>query len=209
MVDPFFSCHGQGRRFIVCATGAGWEEATFIPSLTPPHCSAHRPCPRSAFRMRPRSAMLGPLPVILFMLLTRIPSPCVLASPASQRLSLSPINAINAFGVPVSGGGSRNVEGLLDEQQIAGDPAAGKGGDVTSMWMPGYEEWYYPWVNAVIDLGAEYDLDQVRCLPSPRALSLCSTLHAASDVRRRVRSIACQGLDVPQEWELRRPNGLR
>jgi hypothetical protein len=39
--------------------------------------------------------------------------------------------------VPVSGGGANDSRGLLNEQDAAGDPAAGRGGNVDQDWFMG------------------------------------------------------------------------
>ena len=39
--------------------------------------------------------------------------------------------------VPVSGGGANDSRGLLNEQDPAGDPAAGRGGNVDRDWFMG------------------------------------------------------------------------
>jgi len=104
---------------------------------------------------------LPPLPPLL-LLVALLPVASLASMGKGPRLTLSPANVINAFGVPVSGGGAQGVGALLDEQALAGDPAAGTGGAVVSAWMPGYAQWYYPWVNALVDLGGTYTLEQVR-----------------------------------------------
>ena len=107
------------------------------------------------------------LPTAVLLALVALATPVSPAATPAQlptgrhRLTLSPLNAINSFGVPVSGGGAGGVGALLDEQALAGDPASGAGGSVTSAWMPGYEAWYYPWVSAIIDLGAPCPVEQV------------------------------------------------
>ena len=61
---------------------------------------------------------------------------------ALPKLNLSPANCIDMFGVIDDGySGSRY---LFDEQELAGDPASGKGGDVASSYMPGWSSWMYP-----------------------------------------------------------------
>ncbi len=47
---------------------------------------------------------------------------------------------------------------LVDEREVAGDPAAGNGGVPQTAWTPGDRDFFYP-AGAVIDLGAVYQLD--------------------------------------------------
>ncbi len=58
----------------------------------------------------------------------------------------------------LTGWGNANL--LADEQDLAGDPASGKGNQVFTRWYPGWSDWYYP-SSAIIDLKAEYDISEV------------------------------------------------
>jgi len=75
----------------------------------------------------------------------------------SQKISLGPGNVINAWGA-ILGPSGEPCGNLLDEQTIAGDPAAGKGGQPKNPFFPGWSpSWYYPGAFALIDLGVDYD----------------------------------------------------
>eukprot|EP00039_Didymoeca_costata_P008781 m.116386 g.116386 ORF g.116386 m.116386 type:complete len:798 (-) comp14229_c0_seq11:91-2484(-) len=94
---------------------------------------------------------------LLFLAISLTYSVCV---QGDGKLKLNEGMMINSFGAPVSGGGAGPVQAVLDEQELAGDPAAGKGGKVISPWSPGYEKWYFPWMTAVLDLNGTYKLSQ-------------------------------------------------
>ena len=84
-----------------------------------------------------------------------------LTSPLLTKLTLNDSAVINGFGLPMGGGALGEPYNLLNEQTAAGDPAAGRGGVVKSVWMPGYTQWAYPETHAVIDLGGSFALDAV------------------------------------------------
>ena len=50
---------------------------------------------------------------------------------------------------------------LIDEAEISGDPASGKGGAPKSAFFPGWESpWRYP-IHVTLDLGAEIDVTRL------------------------------------------------
>ena len=78
------------------------------------------------------------------------------------KIALSATSVIDGWCAPNSGGFESNVPyNLCDEQELAGDPAAGRGGTPQTFWSPGFTSWYYPEVFAVIDLGRVHDVTQV------------------------------------------------
>ena len=55
---------------------------------------------------------------------------------------------------------------LLDEQEVAGDPASGHGGEVIYPYMPGYQQWEYQGSYGTGGQGLQALID----LRSPRLL---------------------------------------
>jgi hypothetical protein len=53
------------------------------------------------------------------------------------RIKDQPSPFLGSAQVPVSGGGANDTRGLLNEQDAAGDPAAGRGGNVDQDWFMG------------------------------------------------------------------------
>ena len=81
---------------------------------------------------------------------------------SAAKIALNATNVIDGWCAPNSGGYQSDVPyNLCDEQDLAGDPAAGRGGQPQTFWSPGFTSWYYPEVFAVIDLRQVYDVTQV------------------------------------------------
>lgn len=159
--------------------------------------------------------MPSPLRPLLLLLVALLPVASLTSMGKGPRLTLSPANVINAFGVPVSGGGAQGVGALLDEQALAGDPAAGTGGAVVSAWMPGYAQWYYPWVNALVDLGGTYALEQVRphwgIWTQIHVIARQPAASQSGECTLTLQSTICCGLagvDEPPQWRLQGSHGL-
>ncbi|WMJ74624.1 hypothetical protein RCC89_15840 [Cytophagaceae bacterium ABcell3] len=72
---------------------------------------------------------------------------------AQTKISLDKDMVIN-----ITGWGDAGL--LVDEQDAAGDPAAGKGGKVETRWLPGWKDWFYP-SSAIIDLKTTYELTEI------------------------------------------------
>lgn len=89
------------------------------------------------------------------------PPPAAQGSPPPEaetdhsRIPLAPSMVMNEAGF-----GDATL--LVDEQQEAGDPAAGRGGTPTRSWHAEWTDWHYP-ASAVIDLGAYHQLSRI-CL---------------------------------------------
>jgi len=75
------------------------------------------------------------------------------AAQAAVKIPLSPAMVTNEVAQGDAGQ-------LVDEQALAGDPAAGAGGKPLTQWFPGWSSWYYP-AGAVIDLGVSYDITKI------------------------------------------------
>ena len=72
---------------------------------------------------------------------------------APQKIQLSPAMVVNETGFGEAGK-------LVDEQAVAGDPRAGRGGTPTTVWFPEWAAWHYP-ARAFVDLGRSYRLSDV------------------------------------------------
>jgi hypothetical protein len=72
---------------------------------------------------------------------------------AEHRLTLSPTMLINEVAVG-------DAAGLVDEQEVIGDPAAGKGIAPKRPFFPGWQAWAYP-VSVAVDLGAKHRVSRV------------------------------------------------
>lgn len=134
--------------------------------MAPPSTS-----PLSLARTQMKS-LSQPLRLVLLAVLLRpahAPTPPAYAPAALPKLRLGPENALDMFGTPVGGGGSNGSRALLDEQDLAGDPAAGRGGDVVYAYMPGYTQWEYSGsygsggqgLQALIDLRAVHSVSDL------------------------------------------------
>ncbi|MCD9025943.1 fibronectin type III domain-containing protein [Cohnella silvisoli] len=71
----------------------------------------------------------------------------------SGKITLTPSMVVNESGL-----GDPTL--LVDEQSIAGDPAAGTGGAPATNWQAGWNQSLYP-AYAYIDLGQNYDLSSI------------------------------------------------
>lgn len=115
-----------------------------------------------------RQQLLAPwLALVLLLRPAVAPTPPAYQAAALPKLQLGPENAIDMFGTPVTGGGTNGSRALFDEQCLAGDPAAGKGGAVVSTYMPGYTKWEYAGatggqgVAGLIDLMATHAISDI------------------------------------------------
>ena len=70
-----------------------------------------------------------------------------------QKIPLSAAMVVNETGFGEAGR-------LADEQALAGDPKAGRGGTPATVWFPEWTAWHYP-ARAWIDLGRMYRLSDV------------------------------------------------
>ncbi len=82
-------------------------------------------------------------------------------SDAPLKIPLTPAMVVNETGFGEAGS-------LVDEQTLAGDPKAGKGGTPTNAWFPEWTAWHYP-ARAYLDLGRIYRLSDVYLYDGPGA----------------------------------------
>ena len=77
------------------------------------------------------------------------------AAPAhGGKIAISAASVIDGFCAPTGGGGNGVPYFLADEQALVGDPQGGDRSTPQTFWSPGFTQWYYPEVFAVIDLGS-------------------------------------------------------
>ncbi len=86
--------------------------------------------------------------------LSNVVTKATTASVSPVKLTLTPSMVLNE-----STNGDATL--LVDEQTLAGDPANNNGGVPVNKWFPGFgPSWIYP-ANAIIDLGAVYDISDI------------------------------------------------
>jgi hypothetical protein len=95
------------------------------------------------------------------------PPPPPIWPAALPKLKLSQHNAIDVFGTRIGGGGANASEALLDEQELAGDPASGHAGNPRWAYFPGWTKWEYPELSnrqgaaALVDLQAVHAVSDI------------------------------------------------
>lgn len=102
-------------------------------------------------RQRWYASLTAVLALAGFLLIRALPVRA--GGPQEQKLVLLPSMLLNETAVG-------ETDGLVDEQEIAGDPAAGKGGKPKKPFFPGWGAWIYP-VHVSIDLGAKHRISRI------------------------------------------------
>jgi len=85
----------------------------------------------------------------------------IAVSASPYKIPLGPGNVLEAFGVNWY---NSSGTAILDEQTVAGDPAAGSGGKCSIPWQPTWDvTWYGPQIVpfVLVDLNATYDVTSV------------------------------------------------